>query len=178
MYKCSARVVLKRPLNKTKGVALACQRYIWTRMLKLAPCTDASTVISPSFFGFMGYYYFVYLWGYAARGASSTVTLLSSLALKAILLMVSVSISCLIWLHSSSSFACFRWIITPYSRYELCSSVLQISVLHFFCITLFAQESCSCRALLSIRQTLQWSFHQRLIFHHTHNLLVTVSWDL
>ena len=37
-------------------------------MLKVAPCTDARTVISPIFFGLMGYYYhFVSLWGYVLR---------------------------------------------------------------------------------------------------------------
>ena len=40
-----------------KAVALACPRYSWPRMLKVAPCTDARTVISPIFFGLMGYYY-------------------------------------------------------------------------------------------------------------------------
>ena len=30
-------------------------------MLKVAPCTDARMVISPNFFGLMGYYYFVWL---------------------------------------------------------------------------------------------------------------------
>ena len=40
-------------------------------MLKVAPCTDTRTVSSPNFFGLMGYYYFVLLWGFAARAASS-----------------------------------------------------------------------------------------------------------
>ena len=42
-------------------------------MLKVASGTDARTVISRIFFGLMGYYYFVYLWGYAARAARSAI---------------------------------------------------------------------------------------------------------
>ena len=37
-----------------KAVALACPRYSWPRMLKVAPCT----VVHPNFFGLMGCYYF------------------------------------------------------------------------------------------------------------------------
>ena len=40
-------------------------------MLKVASCTDTRTVSSSNFFGLMGYYYFVLLWGFAARAASS-----------------------------------------------------------------------------------------------------------
>ena len=38
-------------------------------MLKVATCTVGRTVVSPNFFGLMGYFYFVKLWGYAARAA-------------------------------------------------------------------------------------------------------------
>ena len=40
-------------------------------MLKVAPCT----VVHPNFFGLMGYYYFVQLWGYALRAPLSTICL-------------------------------------------------------------------------------------------------------
>ena len=61
IYKCCARVVLKRPLDKNKAMALTCPECSWPRMLKVAPCTVGRAVSSPNFFGLMCYYYFVQL---------------------------------------------------------------------------------------------------------------------
>ena len=44
-------------------------------MLKVAPFTFGRTVVSPNFFGLMGYFYFVSLWGYAARAVNSAIRL-------------------------------------------------------------------------------------------------------
>ena len=35
VYKCCAHVTLKRPLNKSKPLALTCPRYSWPRILPL-----------------------------------------------------------------------------------------------------------------------------------------------
>ena len=37
MPKCIAHVTLKRPLNKSKAMALTCPMYSWPRILKAAP---------------------------------------------------------------------------------------------------------------------------------------------
>ena len=61
IYKCCARAVLKRPLDKNKAMALTCPECSWPRMLKVAPCTVGRAVSSPNFFGLMCYYYYVQL---------------------------------------------------------------------------------------------------------------------
>ena len=61
IYKCCARVVLKRPLDKNKAMALTCPESSWPRMLKVAPSTVGRAVSSPNSFGLMCYFYFVQL---------------------------------------------------------------------------------------------------------------------
>ena len=65
-----------------KGLIISwCLWYSWLRMLKVAPCTVGRTVVRSYiqiFFGLMGYYYSVLLWGYAPRALLSVPSFLSN----------------------------------------------------------------------------------------------------
>ena len=57
MYKCCTHITLKRPLNKSRAMALMCPLYSWPGMLKVAPRTYGYMVVSLNFFGLMGHYF-------------------------------------------------------------------------------------------------------------------------